>query len=87
LIFLPCEWENPELNEATPLQEGPWPNAWGEIHAARIIHKDINPANIIYNPQTDEVKVIDFGISARLPRKEIGCSRLPPRPPASPPSM
>ena len=35
----------------------------GEIHAANIIHKDINPSNIIFNPATDEVKIIDFGIS------------------------
>ncbi|MGK7901191.1 MAG: AAA family ATPase [Hormoscilla sp.] len=35
----------------------------GEIHAANIIHKDINPSNIIFNPATDEVKIIDFGIA------------------------
>ncbi|MTJ07700.1 MULTISPECIES: hybrid sensor histidine kinase/response regulator [unclassified Anabaena] len=34
-----------------------------EIHKVNIIHKDINPSNIIYNPQTQEVKLIDFGIS------------------------
>jgi len=35
----------------------------GEIHAANIIHKDINPSNIICNPATEEVKIIDFGIA------------------------
>ncbi|WP_293126896.1 AAA family ATPase [Okeania sp. SIO1I7] len=36
------------------------------IHGANIIHKDINPSNIVYNPQTRELKIIDFGISTRL---------------------
>ncbi|MBD2562726.1 MULTISPECIES: AAA family ATPase [Nostoc] len=36
------------------------------IHTANIIHKDINPANIVYNPETGQVKIIDFGISTRL---------------------
>jgi serine/threonine protein kinase len=34
-----------------------------EIHSANVIHKDINPSNIIYNRQTGQVKIIDFGIS------------------------
>ncbi|MFK0729688.1 MAG: ATP-binding protein, partial [Gloeotrichia echinulata HAB0833] len=36
------------------------------IHAANIIHKDINPANIVYNSETGQLKIIDFGISTRL---------------------
>jgi serine/threonine protein kinase len=40
----------------------------GYIHAANIIHKDINPSNIVLNPATGVVKIIDFGISTRLPR-------------------
>ena len=39
------------------------------IHAANIIHKDINPSNIIYNPETGQLKIIDFGISTRLSRE------------------
>ena len=39
------------------------------IHAANIIHKDINPANIVLNRQTGEVKIIDFGISTVLSRE------------------
>ena len=35
----------------------------GDIHAANIIHKDINPSNIVFNPATSELKIIDFGIS------------------------
>jgi PAS domain S-box-containing protein len=37
-----------------------------EIHDKNIIHKDINPSNIILNPQTSAVKIIDFGISSVL---------------------
>ncbi|MBD1865440.1 MULTISPECIES: AAA family ATPase [Trichocoleus] len=40
----------------------------GDIHTANVIHKDINPSNIVLNPQTGQVKVIDFGISTRLGR-------------------
>ena len=34
-----------------------------KIHTAAVIHKDINPGNLVYNPDTHELKVIDFGIS------------------------
>jgi len=36
------------------------------IHTANIIHKDINPANIVYNQETGQLKIIDFGISSLL---------------------
>ncbi|MDJ0718605.1 MAG: AAA family ATPase, partial [Prochloraceae cyanobacterium] len=39
------------------------------IHANNIIHKDINPSNIVYNPETGQLKIIDFGISTLLPRE------------------
>ena len=32
----------------------------GNIHAANIIHKDINPANILFNQETGQVKIIDL---------------------------
>jgi predicted ATPase/tRNA A-37 threonylcarbamoyl transferase component Bud32 len=38
------------------------------IHAANVIHKDINPGNIVLNPETGLVKIIDFGISTQLTR-------------------
>ncbi len=38
----------------------------GQIHQQRIIHKDINPANIVYNPTTHHVEIIDFGIATIL---------------------
>ena len=38
----------------------------GEIHGKNIIHKDINPSNIILKPKTGQVKIVDFGISTVL---------------------
>ena len=35
----------------------------------RVIHKDIKPANILINPTTKEVKLIDFSIASLLPRE------------------
>lgn len=37
-----------------------------KIHAAKVIHKDINPANIVLNPTTGQLKIIDFGIATML---------------------
>lgn len=42
------------------------------IHQHHIIHKDINPSNFIVNLNTKQVKLIDFGISSRLPRESQG---------------
>jgi len=36
------------------------------IHAAGIIHKDVNPNNILVNPTTGAVKIIDFGAATQL---------------------
>ncbi|HBL58476.1 MAG TPA: hypothetical protein DDZ80_08150 [Cyanobacteria bacterium UBA8803] len=41
----------------------------GKIHAANIIHKDINPSNIVFNPDTGQLKIIDFGIATVLSRE------------------
>jgi PAS domain S-box-containing protein len=40
----------------------------GRMHSNNIIHKDINPSNIVLNPATGIVKLIDFGIATRLSR-------------------
>ncbi|GAP99914.1 AAA family ATPase [Leptolyngbya sp. NIES-2104] len=40
----------------------------GKLHAAHVIHKDINPGNIVLNPTTGVVKLIDFGIATRFSR-------------------
>ncbi|MBD1889172.1 AAA family ATPase [Coleofasciculus sp. FACHB-SPT9] len=41
----------------------------GRIHQSNIIHKDINLSNIVLNPQTGELKIIDFGLSTVLSRE------------------
>ena len=38
----------------------------GQIHAARIIHKDINPSNITFNVSDKKIQIIDFGIATYL---------------------
>lgn len=40
-----------------------------DIYQHRIIHKDIKPSNILINPETKQVKLIDFSIASLLPRE------------------
>ncbi|MCP6757825.1 MAG: serine/threonine-protein kinase PknK [Fischerella sp. CENA71] len=40
----------------------------GQIHSSNVIHKDINPSNIVLNLATGTVKIIDFGIATRFAR-------------------
>ena len=42
----------------------------GEIHRRGIVHKDINPNNILINPATEEIKIIDFGNASLLSYEE-----------------
>lgn len=39
------------------------------LYRYRIIHKDIKPSNLLINPQTRQVKLIDFSIASLLPRE------------------
>jgi PAS domain S-box-containing protein len=41
-------------------------DALGKVHQNKVIHKDINPSNIVLNPQTRQLKIIDFGLSTLL---------------------
>ena len=41
-------------------------DALNNIHLNHVVHKDISPDNIIYNSNTNQVKIIDFGISSQL---------------------
>lgn len=41
----------------------------GHLHYNRVIHKDIKPDNILINPKTKQIKLIDFSISSLLPKE------------------
>ncbi|MEG3919608.1 AAA family ATPase [Microcoleus sp. T3_A4] len=41
-------------------------DAVGKVHQKNVIHKDINPSNIVLNPHTGQLKIIDFGLSTIL---------------------
>jgi hypothetical protein len=43
----------------------------GQIHGKNIIHKDINPTNLVFNPTTGVLKIIDFGISTQLSKQHL----------------
>ena len=40
-----------------------------QLQGARVIHKDIKPANILINSTSLQVKIIDFSISSLLPKE------------------
>lgn len=40
--------------------------ALGTLHRAGVIHKNINPSNLVVNPTTGQLKIIDFGIAVNL---------------------
>jgi len=39
------------------------------LYQNRVIHKDIKPANILINPDTKQIQLIDFSIASLLPRE------------------
>ncbi|HIE02286.1 MAG TPA: response regulator [Thiotrichaceae bacterium] len=43
----------------------------GKIHQQNIIHKDINPGNLVFNPTTGVLKIIDFGIATQLSKQHL----------------
>ncbi len=42
----------------------------GELHAAQIIHKDVNPSNVVCCPKTRMLKIIDFDIAGIFSRED-----------------
>jgi predicted ATPase/class 3 adenylate cyclase len=51
------------LELAIPLAE-----ALQAVHDGRAIHKDINPENVVINPRTRQLQIIDFGLAVPLPK-------------------
>ena len=41
----------------------------GGLHARKLIHKDLKPANVLVNSATGQVRLIGFGIASRLRRE------------------
>ncbi|NMG09449.1 AAA family ATPase [Brasilonema sp. UFV-L1] len=46
------------------------------IHSAKIIHKDINPSNIVFNSENGEVKLIDFGLSTVFSQENLSFENI-----------
>src|ERR1700735_2285036 len=44
-------------------------HALGRLHERGLVHKDIKPANILLDPDTEQVWLTGFGIASRLPRE------------------
>src|SRR5919202_163632 len=44
-------------------------NSLDGLYSHHVIHKDLKPANILINPTTKQVKLIDFSIASLLPRE------------------
>jgi predicted ATPase/class 3 adenylate cyclase/GAF domain-containing protein/tRNA A-37 threonylcarbamoyl transferase component Bud32 len=50
--------------------------AVAEIHKHRVIHKDINPNNILYDEKNHIIKIINFGIASNLAKEEFEVQHL-----------
>ncbi|MCG8672811.1 MAG: protein kinase, partial [Pseudomonadales bacterium] len=45
-------------------------DALSVIHHAQVIHKDLHPGNILINPESGVVQIIDFGLASLLSREQ-----------------
>ncbi|MFC4258025.1 diguanylate cyclase [Marinobacter lacisalsi] len=36
-----------------------------DVHNGGVVHKDVNPANIVVNPKTNTIRLVDFGIASK----------------------
>ncbi len=41
------------------------------LHRQGIIHKGINPAHVVYNPETDQFRLIGFGLAEQLAQRVV----------------
>ena len=74
--FLAIEWAHGELLERYAKRNAPLPrhevatiivqiaDAVYAAHQAGIIHRDLKPDNVMYDPERQQVKLLDFGIAA-----------------------
>lgn len=47
-----------------------------DIHKAGVIHKDVNPANIMFDAESGRVVLLDFGISSMFMHEQMSGTRL-----------
>lgn len=74
--FLALEWAGGELLERYARRNAPLPpdeassiveqiaEAVQAAHDVKIVHRDLKPDNVMYDPVTRKVKLLDFGIAA-----------------------
>ena len=76
LHFLAIEWAAGEILERYAKRNAPLPrdevariviqigDAVQAAHSAGIVHRDLKPDNVMYDPESHQVKLLDFGIAA-----------------------